>query len=58
MCNFYKKGQDKRGNLNEKREGEITMSMINKEISDFKTNAYHNQEFKIVSKEDILGNMI
>ena len=31
------------------------MSMINKEIADFKTNAYHNQEFKNVSKEDILG---
>ena len=31
------------------------MSMINKEIADFKTYAFHNQDFKMVSKEDILG---
>ncbi len=31
------------------------MSMINKEISDFKTYAFHNLDFKMVSKEDILG---
>ena len=31
------------------------MSMINKEIADFKTYAFHNKEFKLVSKEDILG---
>ena len=31
------------------------MSMINKEISDFRTYAYHEKEFKFVSKEDILG---
>ena len=31
------------------------MSMINKEISDFRTYAYHENEFKFVSKEDILG---
>ena len=31
------------------------MSMINKEISDFKTYAFHDKEFKMVSKEDILG---
>ena len=37
------------------RKGEITMSMINKEIADFKTYAFHNQDFKMVSKEDILG---
>ena len=31
------------------------MSMINKEISDFRTYAYHENEFRFVSKEDILG---
>ena len=31
------------------------MSMNNKEISDFRTYAYHENEFKFVSKEDILG---
>ena len=31
------------------------MSMINKEISDFRTDAYHENEFKSISKEDILG---
>ena len=28
------------------------MSMINKEISDFRSYAYHENEFKFVSKED------
>ena len=32
------------------------MSMINKEIADFKTYAFHDKDFKMVSKEDILGN--
>ena len=31
------------------------MSMIHKEISDFRTYAYHENDFKFVSKEDILG---
>ena len=31
------------------------MSIINKEISDFKTYAFHAGEFKTISKEDILG---
>ena len=31
------------------------MSIINKEISEFKTYAYHENDFKTVSKEDILG---
>lgn len=31
------------------------MSIINKEISEFKTDAFHCKEFKTVSKEDILG---
>lgn len=31
------------------------MSLINKQISDFRTYAYHENEFKFVSKEDILG---
>ena len=31
------------------------MSMINKEISDFRTYAFHENDFKFVSKEDILG---
>ena len=34
------------------------MSMINKEISDFRTYAYHENDFKFVSKEDILGNAV
>lgn len=28
------------------------MSMINKEISDFRTYAFHENDFKFVSKED------
>ena len=31
------------------------MSMINKEVTDFTVQAYHNNAFKSVSKEDILG---
>ena len=31
------------------------MSMINKEIADFRTYAYHEKEFKFVSREDILN---
>ena len=31
------------------------MSMINKEIADFKAHAFHENDFKSVSKEDILG---
>ena len=31
------------------------MSMINKEISEFSAQAYHEKEFKTVSKEDVLG---
>ena len=31
------------------------MSLINKEIADFRTYAYHENDFKFVSKEDILG---
>ena len=31
------------------------MSMIGKEISDFKAHAFHENDFKTVSKEDILG---
>lgn len=31
------------------------MSMINKEIADFKLNAFYNGEFKTVSKDDIMG---
>ena len=34
---------------------EVSMSMINKEISDFRTYAFHENDFKFVSKEDILG---
>ena len=29
------------------------MSMINKEVSDFRTYAFHENDFKFVSKEDI-----
>ena len=36
-------------------EEEFLMSMINKEVSDFKVQAYHNGEFKTVTKADILG---
>ena len=31
------------------------MSMINKEVSDFKVQAYQNGEFRTVTKADILG---
>ena len=31
------------------------MSMINKEVSAFRTYAFHENDFKFVSKEDILG---
>ena len=31
------------------------MSLINKEVSDFKVNGYYNNEFKEYKKEDILG---
>ena len=31
------------------------MSMINKEIASFKAQAYHNNEFKTVTKDDVLG---
>lgn len=31
------------------------MSMINKEIAEFHVQAYHNNEFKAVKKEDVLG---
>ena len=31
------------------------MSMINKEIASFKVQAYHNNEFKTVTKDDVLG---
>ena len=31
------------------------MSMINKEISDFKAKAFHENDFKNLSKEDLLG---
>ena len=31
------------------------MSMIGKEIADFKAHAFHENDFKSVSKEDILG---
>ena len=31
------------------------MSMINKEINDFKVQAFHNNEFKTVRKADVLG---
>ncbi len=31
------------------------MSMINKEIADFAVQAYHNNEFKAITKADVLG---
>ena len=31
------------------------MSMINREVADFRVYAYHNNEFRFVSREDILG---
>ena len=31
------------------------MSMINKEIGNFKAYAYHENEFKMVSKDEIIG---
>ncbi len=32
------------------------MSLIGKNLEDFKVQAYHNGNFKEVSKEDVLGN--
>ena len=34
------------------------MSIINKEVSNFKANAFHAGEFKTVSKDDILGKVV
>jgi len=31
------------------------MSLINKEVSDFSVQAYHDDDFKTVTKQDILG---
>ena len=31
------------------------MSLINKEISDFTVEAFHNDDFKTVTKQDVLG---
>lgn len=31
------------------------MSIINKEVSEFKTYAFHENEFKTISNDDILG---
>ena len=31
------------------------MSMINKEISDFSVQAFHNDDFKTVTKDDVIG---
>ena len=31
------------------------MSLINKEVNDFEVQAFQNDEFKTVKKEDILG---
>ncbi len=31
------------------------MSMINKEIADFKTDAFHDNKFCVISKEDLMG---
>ena len=34
---------------------ENTMSLINKEISDFTVEAFHNDDFETVTKQDVLG---
>ncbi len=34
---------------------EYTMSLINKEIRDFSVQAFHNNDFKTVTKDDVLG---
>ncbi|MDU1881787.1 MAG: peroxiredoxin, partial [Eggerthella sp.] len=31
------------------------MSMINKEIDDFTVQAFHNDDFETVTKDDVLG---
>ena len=36
-------------------EEDFIMSLINKEVADFTVQAYHNDEFKTVSKSDIMG---
>ena len=56
MCNSQALGQtNHRDILKIIKKGAIHMSMINKEIGDFKSYAFHEKEFKMVSKEDILG---
>ena len=37
------------------KERDQTMSLINKEISDFSAQAYQNGEFRTVTKQDVLG---
>lgn len=41
--------------LNTKEIGGIPMSMIQKEVADFSVQSYQNNEFKTVTKKDILG---
>jgi peroxiredoxin (alkyl hydroperoxide reductase subunit C) len=41
--------------IDKKFKGGSTMSLINKEVSDFSVQAYQNGEFKEVTKQDILG---
>ena len=36
-------------------EKENAMSLINKEISDFTVEAFHNDDFKTVTRQDVLG---
>ena len=31
------------------------MSMINKEVSDFRADAFHDGAFQVISRDDILG---
>ena len=55
MCNSQALGQtNHRDILKIIKKGAIHMSMINKEIGDFKSYAFHEKEFKMVSKEYIL----
>ena len=42
-------------NKNRKRKGDLPMSMINKEVNNFSVQAFVDNSFKTVTKEDILG---
>ena len=45
----------KKQNQTNNKKGDFTLSMINKEINAFTAQAYADNSFKTVTKEDVLG---